>query len=135
MPIPLHPMFSFSILSHQASLNRLPHRFPSESGSSSTPSSFQFSFRVLLYRPVLFHSNNMPKPFQFSSLYYSHSILGFIFDYQFCVSFILHCPFSFVGPYIFLNIFLPHVINIFSTLLVRLHVSAPYITVGLIIVL
>jgi hypothetical protein len=25
---------------------------------------------------------------------------------------ILHCPFSFVGPYIFLNIFLYHVINI-----------------------
>jgi hypothetical protein len=27
---------------------------------------------------------------------------------------ILHCPYSFVGPYIFLNIFLSHVINIFS---------------------
>ena len=31
---------------------------------------------------------------------------------------ILHRPLSFVGPYIFLNIFLSHVINIFSLLLV-----------------
>ena len=37
---------------------------------------------------------------------------------------ILHCPFSFVGPHIFLNIFLSHVINIFSILLVRAHASA-----------
>ena len=33
---------------------------------------------------------------------------------------ILHCPFSFVGPYIFLNIFLSHVINIFSILFVSI---------------
>ena len=32
---------------------------------------------------------------------------------------ILHCPFSFLGPYIFLSIFLSHVINIFSILFVK----------------
>jgi hypothetical protein len=55
----------------------------------------------------------MSKPFQSSNFYYGYNILGFIFGYQFCITLILHCPFSFVGPYIFLNIFLSHVINIF----------------------
>ena len=60
-------------------------------------------------------------------------VLYLVFNSSFVL--ILHRPFSFVGLYTFLSIFLSHVINIFSLLLVTVHVSAPYVTTGLTIVL
>jgi hypothetical protein len=43
--------------------------------------------------------------------------------------------FSITGPYILRIIFLSNILNMFSSVVVRVHVSAPYVTIGLINVL
>ena len=48
---------------------------------------------------------------------------------------LFHSPFSYLGPYILLNIFLSKISTACSSSFVFLHVSALYVTTGLIIVL
>ena len=48
---------------------------------------------------------------------------------------LFHSPFSYLGPYILLNIFLSKISSACSSFFVIVHVSAPYATVGLISVL
>ena len=153
LPIALQP-FQFgrgfpSIDAHSSLFNAFVlHRFtPSLLKSSST--SF---IHLSLGRPLPLLPSSFPSKLFFTNLVSfilltrpSHSNLQIFvtvtisWDLYLVLSsllvLILHCPFSFVGPYIFLNIFLSHVINIFSILLVSVHVSAPYITAGLMIVL
>jgi len=111
MPIPLYPVLSFST--------------PSFLKSSST--SF---IHLSLGRPLPLLPSNFPSKSFFTDLVPfilitcpSHSNLRIFitvkisWDIYLVISsalvLILHCPFFFVGPYIFLNIFLSHIINIF----------------------
>jgi hypothetical protein len=48
---------------------------------------------------------------------------------------ILHELFSVTGPYILRIIFLSNILNMFSSIIVKVQVSAPYVTTGLISVL
>ena len=48
---------------------------------------------------------------------------------------LFHSPFSYLGPYILLNIFLSKISKAFSSFFVNVHASAPYDTTGLISVL
>ena len=126
MPIPLFPMLSFSIISHRVSLGCLIHLSlgrPLPLRPSNFPSKIFFTDLVsFILTTCPSHSNlRIFITFTMSGALYLAINSAFVL--------ILHCPFSFVGPYIFLTIFLSHVINIFSILLVRVHVSAPYVTV------
>ena len=48
---------------------------------------------------------------------------------------LFHSPFSYLGPYILINIFLSKISRAFSSFFVNVHASAPYATTGLINVL
>ena len=48
---------------------------------------------------------------------------------------LFHSPFSYLGPYILLNIFLPKISRTCSSFFVTVHASAPHYTTGLISVL
>ena len=108
MPIPLFPMLSFSIISHRVSLGCLIH--------------------LSLGRPLPLRPSNFPSKIFFTDLVSfilttcpSHSNLRIFITFTISgalylvvsSAFVLipHCPFSFVVPYIFLNIFLSHVIS------------------------
>jgi len=102
------------------------HRFTPSFLRSSSSSSIHLS----LGRPLHLRPSNFPSKIFFTDLVAlilttcpSHSNLQIIITFIISGAFylvinssfdlILHCPFSFVGPYIYLNIFLSHVINIF----------------------
>jgi hypothetical protein len=103
MAIPLYPLPSFSIVSHQASLNHLPRHLSTWVWAILCLFFLLIFLQRSSYRPGLVHSNNMSKPYQSLNLYYGYNILGFIFVYQFCISF--NPPLSyFVCVVIFLNL-------------------------------
>ena len=130
-------MLPFSIVSRQASLNRLPNRL------STCVWVVLYIFFLLIF---LQKSSLQIWTLSFILLTCpSHSSLRIFITITISWYFYLvlnsslvlihHCPLSFVDPYIFLSIFLSNVINIFFILLVSVHVSAPYVTVGLMIIL
>ena len=100
--------------------------------SSSLSHPFQFLSKDLFGHPILLHSlqvtqPNYPLPFIhfiiFSPLLNSSSS-------RFVLLF--HSPSSYLGPYILLNIFLSKISRACSSFFLVVHVSAPYVTTGLI---
>jgi len=102
MPIPLYPMLSLSIVSHQASLNRFPHRLTTRVRIVL----YLFFLLIFLQRSSVsfilraircpIHSNlrifiTVTKSWDLYLVINSKLFLN------------LHCPFSFIGPYIFLS--------------------------------
>ena len=117
-------MLSFSIISHRASSNRLPHRL----------STWVWVVLYLFFLLIFLQKSSLQA---WSHSFYLHVQATRIFitatvswDLYLVLNssllLILHCPFSFVGLYIFLSIFLSRVINIFSVLLVIVHVRCRY---------
>jgi len=131
LPIALRPFswtLAFFIIDAHSSLSNafvLHHFTPSFLKSSST--SF---IHLSLRRPLPLRPSNFPLKVFFTDLVsfilttcLSHSNLRIFITFTISGALylvinssfvlILHCQFSFLGPYIFLNIFLSHVINIF----------------------
>ena len=110
MPIPLYSMLSFSIVSHRASLNSFPHRL----------STWVWVVLYLFYLLIFLQKSSLETAGLIHSTYSTLRIFITVtisWDLYLVLHpslvLIIHCPFSFVGPYIFLNIFFSHVINIF----------------------
>jgi len=109
--------------------------FPSFPGSSPSSRPFQFLSENPFEHPILLHSLQVAQPtypLPLYPFYYFSSLLNYSSS-RFVLLF--HSPSSYLGPYILLNIFLSKISRACSSFFVIVHVSAPYVTTGLISVL
>jgi len=149
LPLALQPTVGFGLSNNTSPFFPICHRLcpsshsqhlkisfyffsPSFPGYSSLSLRFQFLSKDLFGHPILLHSlqvtqPNYPLPFIhfiiFSPLLNSSSSRFIL---------LFHSPFSYLGPYILLNIFLSKISRACSSFFLVVHVSAPYVTTGLI---
>jgi hypothetical protein len=109
---------------------------PSFPGSSSSSRPYQFLsedlFLGILYSSIL---SRWPNQFILCPLIYFTIFSSLLNSSSSWFVLLFHSPFSYWGPHILLNIFLSKISRAFSSFFVIVHVSAPYVTTGLISVL
>ena len=111
---------------------------PSFPGPSPSFRPFQFLSEDLFGHPIFLHSLQVSRwPKQLILCPFIHFTIFSALLISSSSRFVLlfHSPFSYLGPYILLNIFLSKISRACSSFLVIVHVAAPYASVGLIGVL